>query len=138
MFERILAILFNKKLSPKTINLLRDLAEHHRSKVMVNALLDENLLEMMSQTNGQNIEKVRQNEKNLSWYKVYGIEETFKEAGLFVNVGVSEFTNEDDLLTLINQSKCDLLVVCEPGEHDLKKIEKLVQHIEIPIFLIPG
>ncbi len=138
MFERILAILFKKKLSPKTINMLRDLAVHHSSKIIVNAVIDANLLEMMSQNNGQPIDQVKQNEKNQCWYEVYAIEETFKEAGLFVNVGVSEFTNEDDLMTLLNQSKCDLLAVCEPGEQDLKKIEKLSQHIEIPIFLIPG
>ncbi len=138
MFGRILAVLFNSKLAPRTLNLLRDLAAHHKSKLSIHGLLDENLLQMTAQANGQGIDQLRQKEKNRFWYEIYGVEESFKEAGLFVNIGVSEFINEDDLLSLINQSKCDLLVVCEPGESDTRKIEKLVRHIEIPILLIPS
>lgn len=138
MFKKILAIFFNKKLSPNTLNTLLELADYHQSKIKVNALLNLNQLEMISQNNGQHIDLVRQNEKNQCWYEVYGIEDTFKIAGLFVNVSVDEFASDDDLIALINQSKCDLLAICEPGEQDLKKIEKLIQHIEVPIIIIPG
>ena len=138
MFKRILAIIFNKRLSPKTINMLLEFAIYHRSRISMKAMLDANMLEMQSQNNGHHIDEVKQNEKNRCWYEVYGIEELFKEAGLFINVGVDEFTNEADLMLLVNQSKCDLLVICEPGEMDLKKIDKLAQHTEVPIFIIPA
>ena len=137
MFRKILVLILEKQLAQNTIKLLKELAQTRSSKIYINSVIESSIIEGLAQTTGKRKQIIQDDQKGKRWYEAYTIEELFKEAGLFINLGVTEISGDPDLVALVNKSQCDLLVFCEPDEREMQRIQHLVFQVKTPILIIP-
>lgn len=135
MYTKLIAIIFEKVLSQKTINSLVEFAKLNSAETYVFSVIEKNIIDNIIQQNGRKREAIQDEQVGKRWFEAYEIEEIFKSKGLFINLSVVEIDTGDDLMAIINKTKGDLLVLCEPDETEIKNIIKLLPSLDMPVLL---
>ncbi|MBN2363224.1 hypothetical protein JXL83_03745 [candidate division WOR-3 bacterium] len=135
MYLKLIAIIFEKILSQKTINSLVEFAKLNCAETYVFSVIEKRIIDNIIQQNGRKREAIQEEQVGKRWFEAYEIEEIFKSKGLFINLSVAEIETDDDLAGIINKTKGDLLILCEPDETEIKNIIKLFPSLDMPVLL---
>jgi|GEM_PF-4620311 len=134
MFKNIISVVFEKKLSHKTLNMVIEFSKIFNGKNMFLSLIDSKIINSICETTGRKKKNVSEEQISKRFEELYEIEEYFKSNGLMINFDAKIFSGYEEMNSILSSYEPDIVIFCEPDENELKDIIKL--NLEVPIMIL--